>query len=218
MSIVCTGSAGGCTPYAGIAQNAAMRPHVPETTAAEPRRRAMAWTVVACAAAFGMPGTARAAHAVRPWPRAKPVPGLDLADLAGRHWSLAPLRGQVVLLNFWATWCEPCRAEMPSLLALQAARQGEHVTVITVNYREPPEQVRGYLEHLPNAPLVLLDSDGEATSAWTPRVFPSTVLIGRDGVPVATVLGDLEWTGHDAKALLDPLVAAREPVAGGAKG
>jgi len=55
---------------------------------------------------------------------------------------------------------------------------------------------------------VLLDSDGDATMAWTPRVFPSTVLVGRNGVPAQVVVGELDWEGAEAKALVDSLVAA----------
>ena len=174
-----------------------------------PRRRALSLAAGACAAAFGWPTAARAAHMVRPWPQAKPVPSLDLADLAGRPWSLAGAHGKVVVLNFWATWCEPCRAEMPSLVALQAKRRNEKLVVCAVNYLEPADKVRRFQEVVTTPATVLLDGDGEATAAWTPRVFPSTVLIGRDGVPVATVLGELDWMGSEAKALLDPLLAAR---------
>ena len=176
-----------------------------------PRRRALSLAAGTCAAALGWPQPARAAHMVRPWPQAKPVPSLVLTDLAGRPWSLAAARGKVVVLNFWATWCEPCRAEMPSLVALQASRRQDKLVVCAVNYLESAEKVRSFQTLVAMPPTVLLDSDGEATAAWTPRVFPSTVMIGRDGVPVATVLGELDWMGGEAKALLDPLVAARPP-------
>jgi thiol-disulfide isomerase/thioredoxin len=150
-----------------------------------------------------------AAHVVRPWPAGRPVPALDLADLSGKRWRLDALTGQVVVLNFWATWCEPCRIEMPSLEAMAARRAGSGVTVLTVNYKEAPEVIRRFLERLPLKLPILLDPDGDATFEWTPRVFPSTVLIGRNGQPVNVVLGDLDWAGAEANALLDPMVAAK---------
>jgi thiol-disulfide isomerase/thioredoxin len=153
-------------------------------------------------------GPASAAHVVRPWPAGRPVPELDLADLAGKRWRLQPLAGQVVVLNFWATWCEPCRTEMPSLEAMAARRGPSGVRVLTVNYKESPEVIGRFLERLPFKLPILLDPDGDATFSWTPRVFPSTVLIGRNGQPSAVVLGDLDWAGAEANALLDPLVAA----------
>jgi thiol-disulfide isomerase/thioredoxin len=151
---------------------------------------------------------AAAAHVVRPWPEGRPVPPLDLADLAGKRWRLDQLAGRVVVVNFWATWCEPCRLEMPSLEAMAARRRGEGVVVAAVNYREKPEVIRAFLEKAPFKPTILLDSDGDATVAWTPRVCPSTVVIGREGQPVHVVVGELDWQGAEAKALLDPLVAA----------
>ena len=177
--------------------------------ALQPRRRtALAGAAVlvggvACPWRF-----AAAAHVVRAWPSGRPAPPLDLADLAGKRWRLESLAGQVVVLNFWATWCEPCRTEMPSLEAMAARRREEGVVVAAVNYREAPEVIRNFLGRAPFKPPILLDSDGDATVAWTPRVFPSTVIVGRDGRPVHVVVGDLDWQGAEARALLDPLVAA----------
>jgi thiol-disulfide isomerase/thioredoxin len=151
---------------------------------------------------------AQAAHSVRAWPSGRPVPALDLVDLAGKRWRLDALAGKVVVVNFWATWCEPCRLEMPSLDAMAARRRDQGIAVVAVNYREAPEVIRAFLERAPFAAPILLDSDGDATVAWTPRVFPSTVIVGRDGQPVHVVVGDLDWESAEAKALLDPVVAA----------
>jgi thiol-disulfide isomerase/thioredoxin len=152
---------------------------------------------------------AAAAHVIRAWPAERPVPPLDLVDLAGKPWRLDALAGKVVVLNFWATWCAPCRIEMPSLAAMAARRRGDGVVVAAVNYRETPEVIRAFLARSPFKPPILLDSDGSATNAWTPRVFPTTVTVGRDGQPVHVVVGELDWEGTAAKALLDPLVVRR---------
>ncbi len=154
------------------------------------------------------PGFAFAGHVVRAWPAGLPVPPLEVVDLAGKPWRLEALAGQVVVLNFWATWCEPCRLEMPSLDAMAARRRREGVVVAAVNYKEPPDVIRRFLERAPFKAQILLDSDGDATVTWTPRVFPSTIIIGRNGQPVHVVVGELDWEGAEAKALLDPLIAA----------
>lgn len=182
----------------------------PPTSVVSGQRRRLLHAAAAAAllVGAGWPGRAKAAHVVRPWPADRPAPALDLLDLDGKRWRLDALGGQVVVLNFWATWCEPCRAEMPSLEALAARRKRDGVAVVAVNYKEAAEKIRAFLERMPFKPPILLDSDGDATFAWTPRVFPSTVLIGRDGRPSQTVLGDLDWAGAEARALLDPLVAA----------
>jgi thiol-disulfide isomerase/thioredoxin len=136
------------------------------------------------------------------------MPALDLLDFAGKPWRLQAAAGQVVVLNFWATWCAPCRLEMPSLDALAARRRGDGVLVAAVNYKESPEVIRRFLERSPFKAPILLDPDGDATMALTPRVFPSTLLIARSGRPVHVVVGELDWEGDEARALLDPLVAA----------
>ena len=122
--------------------------------------------------------------------------------------TLDKYKGQVALVNIWATWCEPCRLEMPSLDAMAARRRGDGVVVAAVNYKEAADVVRRFVELSRFKSQVLLDSDGDATAAWTPRVFPSTVLIGRNGVPAQVVVGELDWEGAEAKGLIDSLVAA----------
>jgi thiol-disulfide isomerase/thioredoxin len=171
------------------------------------RRRAGQLLVGAAGAAL-LPSNSRAAHQIRPWTAGKPAPRLELTDLTGKTWSLAALRGQVVLLNFWATWCEPCRAEMPSLELLAQKFEQDGLLVLAVNYQEALPAIRRFLEAQPVTLPILLDRTGEAAAAWTPRVFPSTVLIDRSGQPQRTVLGELDWTGPVARELVAPLVAA----------
>jgi thiol-disulfide isomerase/thioredoxin len=182
-----------------------VRPTLPP----RPDRRAALGRAAAVAVAAALPcGAARAAHVIRAWPLGRPVPALDLLDLAGTRWRLETFAGQVVVVNFWATWCEPCRLEMPSLDALAARRRGEGVVVAAVNHKESPDVIHRFLQRAPFRAPILLDPDGDATAAWTPRVFPSTVLVARNGQPVHVVVGELDWEGAQAKTLLDPLVAA----------
>lgn len=157
------------------------------------------------AAAFTLPDTAFAAYTVRPWPAAKPTPSLALTDLDGRPWSLAALKGRPVLLNFWASWCEPCRAEMPSLELLQTRHEKAGLVVLLVNYQEPLPKIKRFLEVLRFSLPILLDRDGDAANAWTPRVFPTTVLIDRSGAARSSVIGELDWMGEAARVLIEPL-------------
>ena len=184
------------------------------TAASAERRRMLAASLASVAslaalAAAGWPSRAHAAHVVRPWPEGKAAPALSLADLDGKMWNLAALKGQVVALNFWATWCEPCRAEMPSLELLAAQHERDGLTILAVNYKESLPTVKRFLETLPFSLPILLDRDGNATGDWTPRIFPTTVLIDRAGVPRLSVLGELEWNGPVARELVAPLLAAR---------
>ncbi|HWI11777.1 MAG TPA: TlpA disulfide reductase family protein, partial [Burkholderiaceae bacterium] len=116
-------------------------------------------------------------------------------------------KGRPVLLNFWATWCEPCRAEMPSLELLATRHERAGLAILAVNYQEPLPAIKRFLETLPFSLTILLDRDGDAASAWTPRVFPTTVLIDRDGRARSSVIGELDWMGETARALVEPLLA-----------
>jgi thiol-disulfide isomerase/thioredoxin len=155
------------------------------------------------------PNRAQAAYEARPWPAGKAAPALSLLDVEGKSWSLHALKGKVVLLNFWATWCEPCRAELPSLEALAARHAHEGLTVLTVNYQESVPAIQRFLALAPFSLPVLLDRDGQAARAWTPRIFPSTVLIGRDGRPTQVVIGEVDWAGGAAREWVVSLLGRR---------
>jgi thiol-disulfide isomerase/thioredoxin len=171
------------------------------------RRQLLQGSTAAVGLGLGF-SSVQAAYLVKPWDARKPVPKLELNDLAGKPWSLASARGQVVVMNFWATWCEPCRAEMPSLELLAQRHERDDVTVVAINYQEPLPAIRRFLAAQPVTLPILLDRDGAATQAWTPKVFPSTVLIDRKGQPRHVVLGELDWTSSAARELVGPLVAA----------
>ena len=178
--------------------------HTPSSCKAS--RRQVLGLSLAAAAATVLPGAARAGHMVRGWPEGKAAPVLDLADLDGKTWTLAALKGQPVMLNFWASWCEPCRAEMPSLELVATRHERAGLVILAVNYKEPAPVIKRFLELRPFSLPILLDRDGAAAAAWTPRVFPTTVLIDRSGTPRYSVLGDLDWMGVEARELIDPLV------------
>jgi thiol-disulfide isomerase/thioredoxin len=135
------------------------------------------------------------------------VPPLALKDLDGKTWELTALQGRAVLLNFWATWCDPCREEMPSLQALAQRHEGEGLLVLMVNYRESAGSIKRFLERVPLSMPVLLDSDGAAARAWTSRVFPTTVMIDRSGRPRHQVVGAVDWHGDEARQWLRDLLA-----------
>jgi thiol-disulfide isomerase/thioredoxin len=147
---------------------------------------------------------------VQPWAARKPVPALQASDLNGQVWRLADLRGKVVLLNFWASWCEPCRAEMPSLQRL-ADQHPQNLVVLAVNLKESTQTVQQFVQRTALTLPVLPDPQGATARAWGVRIFPSTVLIDAQGTVRSVVQGELDWTGPDAKRLLQPLW----PVQGG---
>lgn len=155
-----------------------------------------------------MPLHAADAFEWRPWRSGRRVPPLQGALSGGGTWQLSAQAGQVVLANFWASWCAPCRDEMPSLLRLAAERRADRLQVIGVNYREGPATIARFLGGLGLELPTLLDPDGELSAAYTPRIFPSTVVFDRQGRPVGTVVGEIDWQGAAARSILSPLLGS----------
>jgi thiol-disulfide isomerase/thioredoxin len=141
--------------------------------------------------------TANAAR--RPWPSTRPTPALDLPAWEGPRFNLAEARGKVVLLNFWASWCEPCRTEMPSIELLAEGYAKDGLIVQAINFRETDAALRRYLADWPITLPILRDADGAAARAWGFRVFPSTAIVARDGRALFTVTGEVDWTGREAR-------------------
>jgi thiol-disulfide isomerase/thioredoxin len=147
--------------------------------------------------------------APRRWPAGRATPALSLATWPdGAPWSLAGARGKVVLANFWASWCEPCRSEMPALELLEQRHERDGFVVVAVNFRETDAAVRGFLERMPITLTVLRDSDGATSRAFGARVLPTTVVIGRDGRAQFSLIGEVDWTGPAARGWLAAPLAA----------
>jgi len=145
---------------------------------------------------------------LRPYPRGTPSPELSLRTLEGRTVSLAGLRGQVVLLNFWATWCLECRPERPTLEVLHRRFGARGLAVVGVNTRERPLVVRNYVRELRLTFPLLLDSDGTVTGRFGVIGLPTTFLFGRNGRAVALAVGAREWASAAAVEIVETLLAA----------
>lgn len=134
----------------------------------------------------------RSAAATVPAPRENhPAPDFTLSDLAGNPVRLSDLRGQVVLVNVWATWCPPCRAEMPILQAAYEQYRERGFIVLAINLREDARTVTQYMEQGGLAFPALLDSDGSVSDAYQARVLPSSFFIDKGGVVRAVYRGPL---------------------------
>jgi thiol-disulfide isomerase/thioredoxin len=133
-------------------------------------------------------------------------PRLDLADLQGRTHRLADYRGKVVLVNFWATWCGPCREEMPSLERLRQALQDRPFVVLAVNVGEGGRVAGDYMKTLPHGFTVLLDRDGSTTKAWGARILPATYVLRPDGALGFRHLGAIDWSSAEARQRIEALM------------
>ena len=140
------------------------------------------------------------------------APAFSGPTLAARPMALADLRGQVVVVNFWASWCLECGPEMPVLERLHRRFGPRGLAVVGVNAREERETVRRYAaERGLTFPLVL-DPGGSINSTYGVIGLPTTFLVGRDGRAVALAVGPREWGGDAAVAILQALLD--EPVPG----
>lgn len=141
------------------------------------------------------------------------TPALALKDLHGKVHALGDYRGKVVLVNFWATWCEPCKDEMPSIVKLKQRFAGQPFEVLVVNYGENPSRVEDFLAREKLALTALLDPDKAAAKAWRVRVLPGSFLVGLDGRTRYTVIGEIDWATEAAVRKVQELLSGA-PTAG----
>ena len=158
-------------------------------------------------AACLLAGSAAAAEAVlKPWPARQATPSLRLSDLQGKEWALSQLRGKVVVVNFWASWCGPCVDELPVLNAL-ARQDPDKVAVVGVNYKEPLDTIERFSGAHPFAYPVLRDRAGDMFRQWTAGVMPTTILVDRQGRARWRSVGEIGAGDTRLKAAIDALVA-----------
>lgn len=139
------------------------------------------------------------------------TPPLALKDLAGNTHKLEDYRGRVVLVNFWASWCPPCRAEMPSMQRLQTKLTGKPFTILAVDMGETPDVVSAYIKTVHTDFAVLLDSDGHALKNWKVFAFPTSYVIDATGRIRYALFGSTEWDEADTLQKISDLLPSATP-------
>jgi thiol-disulfide isomerase/thioredoxin len=162
--------------------------------------------VLACLLAGAAAGAPAADAELKPWPPKQATPALRLSGLDGKAWDLAQLRGKVVVVNFWASWCAPCVEELPVLNAL-ARQDPARVAVVGVNYKEPLDSIERFAGARPFAYPVLRDRSGDMFKAWTAGVMPTTILVDRQGRARWRSVGEIGAGDTRLKAAIDALLA-----------
>ncbi len=147
--------------------------------------------VLAVAAALAA-ATALPAQPLVPWTGGA-TPPLRLKSLAGQEIALADFRGRTVLVNFWATWCTPCVAEMPALQRLRDRLASYGVEVIAVNYQENAARIAPFVERARIDLPIVRDHDGSVRTAWKVTVFPTTFVVGPDQRIAWVATGEVDW-------------------------
>ena len=127
------------------------------------------------------------------------APDFTLEDLSGKRWSLKDSKGKVVFLNYWATWCVPCREEMPQMEKLNREFKREGLEIVAVNFREDKQTVKKFVEELGLTFKILLDSDGAVSNEYGAWALPVSYFVDRKGIFIGKVNGDRPWNSKEAK-------------------
>jgi len=138
------------------------------------------------------------------WPAHVPTPPIAGTDLQGKTWSPSDLAGKVVVFNFWATWCAPCKDELPTLQILHDISDSQTV-VLTINVREPAARAARYMQSTGMTFPVIPDPKAELAKRWGVTVYPTTLLIAPNGQARWRIMGDVDWSGAPAQAWLTEL-------------
>jgi peroxiredoxin len=128
-----------------------------------------------------------------PIPGAIPAPDFELTDTEGRTHRLSDYRGQTVIINFWTTWCPPCREEIPSMNRAWHVLRDEGVAILAINMGEDEDTIFIFTADYPADFPLLLDRDGAVIAEWPVRGLPTTYVVAPDGTIAYRAIGGREW-------------------------
>ncbi len=132
-----------------------------------------------------------------------PAPDFELRDSTGKLWKLSDLKGKVVFINFWATWCTACKAEMPHKTELLNKMQGRPFQMLGVLYRDDPVNLPSYfMKHNVSAPT-LIDPDNAMARLYGITGVPETFILDKEGILRERVVGQKEWSSPENMALIE---------------
>ncbi|MCW8919780.1 MAG: TlpA family protein disulfide reductase [Gammaproteobacteria bacterium] len=152
--------------------------------------------------------TAKMAQTLTPVEALPLAPDFTLRDADGESYRLSALRGQPVIVNFWATWCPPCREEMPSMQRAWESLQPQGVVLLAINVGESADTIFQFTGNTQLDFPILLDEDGTVSEAWPLKGLPTTFVIDPQGRIVYSAIGGREW---DDPKLLQPVLELRRP-------
>jgi len=156
--------------------------------------------------AFRQETEARLDSRLKPY-RAHPQPrSISLRSADDRHIQINDYKGRVSVINFWATWCRPCREEIPSLNRLRKLMQGKPFQLISINYAESAATIKTFLKQVKVEYPVLLDNEGEISAKWNVIAYPSTFVIGSDGKIHYGVNAAIDWDAPEVVQALESLM------------
>lgn len=151
----------------------------------------MRFTVFTCALLFA--GSVFAAQVLSPVGQQVMAPDFELPDTEGRMHRLSDYRGKTVIINFWTTWCPPCREEIPSMNRAWNTLQQEDVVILAINVGEDEDTIFIFTADYPADFPLLLDREGEVIASWPVKGLPTTYVVAPDGRIAYRAIGGREW-------------------------
>lgn len=136
----------------------------------------------------------------------RPAPPLQLKNMDGESWDLEDARGHWVFVHFWATWCGPCRKEMPTVQAIYPEFESNELEIVLINTAESEDMVFTFLAAVAPDLDPLMDHDGLVTERWQPRGLPATYFVDPEGKLQYLALGGRPWDAPEYLAFLRALV------------
>jgi thiol-disulfide isomerase/thioredoxin len=142
----------------------------------------------------------------------KPAPDFELQLLGGRKFHLAEAKNQVVVLDFWASWCEPCRQALPQVEGVVEGFKGRSVQLVAVNVRETQDQITAAFSDAQSQPTVALDSDGRVADLYGVTGIPQTLVIDRQGKVTRCFVGAIPDLAGSLRDAVQDALSKREPI------
>ena len=153
------------------------------------------------------PGYTPAAEILSPVPGRVMAPDFNLPDTEGKMHQLSDYRGKTVIINFWTTWCPPCREEIPSMNRAWQSLQNEDVIILAINMGEDEDTIFVFTADYPAEFPLLLDRDGAVIAQWPVKGLPTTYIIAPDGSIAYRAIGGRAW---DDSGILETLRALQK--------
>lgn len=133
----------------------------------------------------------------------QPAPDFSLSDTKGKTWKLSEQKGKVVFINFWATWCPPCREEMPSMQKLYSELPREKFEMLTILSNDDPLLANTFVARVGGTFQVLIDPDSLIANAYGLTGVPETFIIDKNGILREKFIGPRPWDSPEARKMID---------------
>ena len=133
----------------------------------------------------------------------KPAPDFEYPDSTGKIWKLSDLRGKVVFINFWATWCTTCKAEMPQKALLYDKMQGKPFQMLGMLFRDDPANLIDYYKEIRVVAPTLISPNNESAKKFGITGVPETFIIDKDGIVREKLVGPRKWDNEESLALIE---------------